>query len=87
MALAFTSNPCHPDPYVKVYLLQEGRKMSKKRTAVKRDDPNPVFNEAMIFSVPAIALQVRGDRRRWGRGRATPATLGHFIPSQVSCRC
>lgn len=49
-----------PDPYVKVYLLQDGRKMSKKKTAVKRDDPNPVFNEAMIFSVPAIVLQVRG---------------------------
>lgn len=48
-----------PDPYVKVYLLQDGRKMSKKKTAVKRDDPNPVFNEAMIFSVPAIVLQVR----------------------------
>lgn len=49
----------HPDPYVKVYLLQDGRKMSKKKTAVKKDDPNPVFNEAMIFSVPAIVLQVR----------------------------
>lgn len=46
------------DPFVKVYLLQDGRKMSKKKTAVKRDDPNPVFNEAMIFSVPAIVLQV-----------------------------
>lgn len=50
----------HPDPYVKVYLLQDGRKMSKKKTAIKKDDPNPVFNEAMIFSVPAIVLQVRG---------------------------
>ncbi|NWZ18376.1 SYT12 protein, partial [Asarcornis scutulata] len=40
-----------------VYLLQDGRKISKKKTAVKRDDNNPVFNEAMIFSVPAIVLQ------------------------------
>ena len=47
------------DPFVKVYLLQDGRKISKKKTAVKRDDTNPVFNEAMIFSVPAIVLQVR----------------------------
>ncbi|NWS72488.1 SYT12 protein, partial [Crotophaga sulcirostris] len=45
------------DPFVKVYLLQDGRKISKKKTAVKRDDNNPVFNEAMIFSVPAIVLQ------------------------------
>ena len=41
-----------------MYLLQDGRKISKKKTAVKRDDANPVFNEAMIFSVPAIVLQV-----------------------------
>lgn len=41
-----------------MYLLQDGRKISKKKTAVKRDDTNPVFNEAMIFSVPAIVLQV-----------------------------
>lgn len=46
------------DPFVKVYLLQDGRKISKKKTSVKRDDTNPIFNEAMIFSVPAIVLQV-----------------------------
>ncbi|NWR98041.1 SYT12 protein, partial [Motacilla alba] len=46
------------DPFVKVYLLQDGRKISKKKTAVKRGDTNPVFNEAMIFSVPAIVLQL-----------------------------
>ncbi|NWV66523.1 SYT12 protein, partial [Malurus elegans] len=45
------------DPFVKVYLLQDGRKISKKKTVVKRGDTNPVFNEAMIFSVPAIVLQ------------------------------
>lgn len=60
VALASPPPLTHPDPFVKVYLLQDGRKMSKKKTAVKRDDPNPVFNEAMIFSVPAIVLQVRG---------------------------
>lgn len=66
MALALTPTSRRPtDPFVKVYLLQDGRKMSKKKTAVKRDDPNPVFNEAMIFSVPAIVLQVR---ETWLRG-------------------
>lgn len=57
--LIWTNDKTTADPFVKVYLLQDGRKMSKKKTAVKRDDPNPVFNEAMIFSVPAIVLQVR----------------------------
>lgn len=48
-----------PDPFVKVYLLQDGRKISKKKTSTKRDDTNPIFNEAMIFSVPSNVLQVR----------------------------
>ena len=46
------------DCFAKVYLLQNGRKVSKKKTTVKRDAKNPIFNEAMIFSVPANALQV-----------------------------
>lgn len=48
-----------PDPFVKVYLLQDGKKISKKKTSTKRDDTNPIFNEAMIFSVPSNVLQVR----------------------------
>ncbi|XP_054027564.1 synaptotagmin-12 isoform X1 [Dryobates pubescens] len=55
--LVWSNGKVTADPFVKVYLLQDGRKISKKKTAVKRDDPNPVFNEAMIFSVPAIVLQ------------------------------
>ncbi|XP_074854042.1 synaptotagmin-12 [Carettochelys insculpta] len=55
--LVWTDGKMTADPFVKVYLLQDGRKISKKKTAVKRDDTNPVFNEAMIFSVPAIVLQ------------------------------
>lgn len=57
-----------------MYLLQDGRKISKKKTAVKRDDPNPVFNEAMIFSVPAIVLQVRPSPRR-GHSPLLPTSL------------
>uniref|UniRef100_A0A8D0C4Y5 Synaptotagmin-12 n=1 Tax=Salvator merianae TaxID=96440 RepID=A0A8D0C4Y5_SALMN len=55
--LVWTKGKMTADPFVKVYLLQDGRKISKKKTATKRDDTNPVFNEAMIFSVPAIVLQ------------------------------
>lgn len=57
--------------------------MSKKKTAVKRDDPNPVFNEAMIFSVPAIVLQVRrGPAWAWEPRPGHPGTLGPFRPHQ-----
>uniref|UniRef100_A0A4W3IA93 Synaptotagmin-12 n=1 Tax=Callorhinchus milii TaxID=7868 RepID=A0A4W3IA93_CALMI len=55
--LMWTNGKTTSDPFVKVYLLQDTRKISKKKTGVKRDDPNPVYNEAMIFPVPAIVLQ------------------------------
>ena len=46
------------DPFVKVYLMQNNRKVSKKKTTIKRGERNPIFNEAMIFSVPSSALSV-----------------------------
>ncbi|GFR23781.1 synaptotagmin-12 [Trichonephila clavata] len=55
--LVWTDEKESADPFVKIYLLQKGKKISKKKTSVKKGDRNPVFNEAMIFSVPAGALQ------------------------------
>ena len=43
---------------MKVYLLQNGKKVSKKKTTVKRGEKSPIFNEAMIFSVPSTVLSV-----------------------------
>ncbi|XP_071059674.1 synaptotagmin-12 isoform X2 [Pseudochaenichthys georgianus] len=68
-------------PFVKVYLLQDGRKISKKKTSTKRDDTNPIFNEAMIFSVPSLVLQelslrvTVAEATDDGRGE----NLGHVI--------
>lgn len=42
----------------KVYLLQHGKKVHKKKTSTKKGERSPIFNEAMIFSVPAHTLQV-----------------------------
>ncbi|XP_052399455.1 synaptotagmin-12-like isoform X2 [Carassius gibelio] len=56
-SLVWTNGKTTADLFVKVYLLQDGRKIRKKKTSVKRDDTNPIFNEAMIFSVPAVVLQ------------------------------
>ncbi|XP_022241853.1 synaptotagmin-12-like isoform X1 [Limulus polyphemus] len=75
-------------PFVKVYLLQNGKKISKKKTSIKKDDKNPIFNEAMIFSVPTNALQQNiqlritvADYRVDGKA----PSLGHvFVGSQ--CR-
>ncbi|XP_013782740.1 synaptotagmin-12-like isoform X4 [Limulus polyphemus] len=74
-------------PFVKVYLLQSGKKIRKKKTSVKKDDPNPIFNEAMIFSVPTNTLQsiqIRITIADYQTDGKTPS-LGHvFVGSQ--CR-
>lgn len=41
------------DPYVKVYLLCEGKRIKKKKTTVKKSTLHPVYNEALVFDVPA----------------------------------
>lgn len=41
------------DPYVKVYLVCNGKRIRKKRTSVKRSCLSPVYNEALTFDVPA----------------------------------
>ena len=44
------------DPFVKVSLLQGGRRVKKKKTSVRKCNCNPTWNEAIIFNVPAAAL-------------------------------
>uniref|UniRef100_A0A1A8K2H4 Synaptotagmin XII n=2 Tax=Nothobranchius kuhntae TaxID=321403 RepID=A0A1A8K2H4_NOTKU len=79
--LVWTNDKNTADPFVKVYLLQDGKKISKKKTSTKRDDTNPIFNEAMIFSVPSVVLQelslrvTVAEATEDGRGE----NLGHVI--------
>ncbi|PSN36730.1 hypothetical protein C0J52_18421 [Blattella germanica] len=40
-----------------VYMLLHGKKAHKKKTSIKKGERSPIFNEAMIFSVPAHTLQ------------------------------
>lgn len=49
--------------------MQYGKKISKKKTSFKKPDRSPIFNEAMIFSVPSQNLQV-----------AIFFVILHFIP-------
>lgn len=42
----------HTDPYVKVSLLCDGRRLKKKKTTIKKNTLNPVYNEAIIFDIP-----------------------------------
>lgn len=43
---------CSADPYVKVSLLCDGRRLKKKKTTIKRNTLNPTYNEAIIFDIP-----------------------------------
>ena len=55
MATIYQYNLCwnYPsDPYVKIWLISDGKKMEKQKTATKQKTRNPVFNESFIFSVP-----------------------------------
>ncbi|XP_013780146.1 synaptotagmin-10-like [Limulus polyphemus] len=45
------------DPYVKVSLMCQGKRIKKKKTSVKKETLNPVYNEALVFDVPAENIE------------------------------
>lgn len=44
------------DPFVKVYLLVNGKRAKKKKTAARKGNSNPVWNEALTFSLSSSNL-------------------------------
>lgn len=45
------------DPYVKVSLIQDGKKIKKRKTGVYRNTVCPVFNEALTFDISKNTLK------------------------------
>ncbi|XP_018348321.1 PREDICTED: uncharacterized protein LOC108752154 [Trachymyrmex septentrionalis] len=84
------TNSSSGDFFVKVYLLQQGKKMHKKRTSVKKGEKSPIFNEAIIFNVPAHTLQTIQLRltvaEMNGEQGTNPKTysVGHIIIGSTS---
>lgn len=39
------------DPYVKIYMFLQGKMIKRKKTKIKKDTLNPVFNQAFVFEV------------------------------------
>lgn len=48
-----------PDPYVKLYLLPDKHKETKRKTAVKKDNCNPTYDEQFEFIVSQGDLSSR----------------------------
>ncbi|KAH9637514.1 hypothetical protein HF086_010925, partial [Spodoptera exigua] len=40
-------------PYVKICLICQGKRIKKKKTTVKKNTLSPVYNEALVFDLPA----------------------------------
>nr|XP_032828706.1 synaptotagmin-like protein 5 isoform X6 [Petromyzon marinus] len=47
------------DPYVKVYLLPDKSRQGKRKTKIKKNTINPVFNETLKYAISHTQLEVR----------------------------
>ena len=47
------------DPYVKITIMLDKKRLKKKKTTVKKNTLNPYFNESFSFEIPFEQIQER----------------------------
>ena len=52
------NEPPTPDPYVKLALLMNGKRIKKKKSTIKKCTLNPYWNESFSFEVAFEQIQV-----------------------------
>lgn len=57
MNLKLMNHNFHLDPYVKVSIIHNGKRLKKKKTTALRNTVNPVFNEALTFDIAKDTLK------------------------------
>lgn len=53
---------------MKIHLMQNGKRLKKKKTTVKKKTLNPYFNESFSFEIPFEQIQVLKPRGPWVLG-------------------
>lgn len=61
LLLSSTSSLECLDPYVKIHLMQNGKRLKKKKTTIKKNTLNPYYNESFSFEVPFEQIQVMSN--------------------------